>query len=55
MGSGFAVIEQPEKLWDYDAVEPGQSGSPIVVTITKEDISWLCASRAEYQLPFHAE
>jgi len=34
------VIEQPEKLWDYDAVEPGQSGSPIVVTITKEDISW---------------
>ncbi len=29
-----------EKLWDYDAVEPGQSGSPIVVTITKEDISW---------------
>jgi acyl dehydratase len=40
MGSGFAVIEQPERLWDYDAVEPGQSGSPIVVTITKEDISW---------------
>ena len=29
-----------EKLWDYDAVEPGQSGSPIVVTVTKEDISW---------------
>ena len=29
-----------EKLWDYDAVEPGQSGPPTVVSITKEDISW---------------
>ena len=34
------VSKMREKLWDYDAVEPGQSGSPIVVTVTKEDISW---------------
>ena len=33
------MVEQSEKLWDYEAVEPGQSGSPATVTVTKEDIS----------------
>jgi len=33
------VEDHSEKLWDYDAVEPGQSGPPTVVSITKEDIS----------------
>lgn len=31
--------DHSEKLWDYDAAEPGQSGPPTVVSITKEDIS----------------
>jgi acyl dehydratase len=34
------VINPPENSWDYDAVEPGQSGRAVVVTVTKEDISW---------------
>ena len=33
------MINQPEKLWNYDAVEPGQVGKPVVVTVSKEDIS----------------
>ncbi len=28
-----------EKLWDFDAVEPGQAGPPTVVTITPEQIA----------------
>ncbi len=28
-----------EKLWDYDAVQPGQEGAPTVVTLTAEHIA----------------
>lgn len=31
--------EAQEKLWDYDAVEPGQAGQPTVVTLTAENIA----------------
>ncbi|MBM3344757.1 MAG: MaoC family dehydratase, partial [Betaproteobacteria bacterium] len=33
------MIETPEKLWVYDAVEPGQAGAPTVVTLTPENIA----------------
>lgn len=34
------MVDQTEKLWEYEVVEAGQSASPTVVTVTKEDISW---------------
>jgi acyl dehydratase len=33
------MLEQPERLWDYDAVEPGQAGPPTVVSITRENVA----------------
>ena len=33
------MIEPLEKLWDYDAVEPGQEGRPTVVALTAEQIA----------------
>ena len=33
------MLEQREKLWDYDAVAPGQVGTPTVVQIKEENIS----------------
>ena len=33
------MLEQREKLWDYDAVEPGQAGGETVVKITAENIA----------------
>ena len=33
------MLEQKERLWDFDAVQAGQAGQPTVVVITKEDIS----------------
>jgi acyl dehydratase len=33
------MLEQPEKLWDYDAVAPGQAGPPTVVSITRENVA----------------
>lgn len=33
------MLEQQEKLWEYDAVEPGQEGRPTVVSITPENIA----------------
>lgn len=33
------MIEPIEKLWDYDAVEPGQDGRPTVVSLTAEQIA----------------
>jgi len=33
------MLEQREKLWDYDAVEPGQAGGETVVEITAENIA----------------
>ncbi|PKB65316.1 MAG: hypothetical protein BZY80_00640 [SAR202 cluster bacterium Io17-Chloro-G2] len=33
------MLEQQEKLWDYDAVEPGQAGGETVVQITAENIA----------------
>lgn len=33
------MSEQQERLWDYDAVEPGQAGQPTVVSITAENIA----------------
>ena len=33
------MLEQEEKLWEYNAVEPGQAGRPTVVTITAGNIA----------------
>ncbi|HCL25102.1 MAG TPA: hypothetical protein DHW65_01985 [Dehalococcoidia bacterium] len=33
------MVEQREKLWDFDAVEPGQVGNETVVEITAENIA----------------
>ena len=33
------MLEQQEKLWEFDAVEPGQSGASTVVGITAENIT----------------
>jgi acyl dehydratase len=33
------MIEEQEKLWDYDAVQPGQQGRPTAVLLTPENIS----------------
>ncbi|MCH8745584.1 MAG: MaoC family dehydratase [Chloroflexi bacterium] len=33
------MLDQQEKLWDYNAVEPGQAGQPTVVAITAENIA----------------
>ena len=33
------MLEQQEKLWDYDAVEPGQAGQPTVVSITADNVA----------------
>ena len=33
------MLEQQEKLWDYQAVEPGQAGNTTVVQITEENVS----------------
>ena len=33
------MTELQEKLWEYDAVEPGQAGTPTVVQITAENIA----------------
>lgn len=33
------MLEQREKLWEYDAVEPGQAGGETVVEITAENIA----------------
>lgn len=32
------MLERQEKLWDYEAVEPGQEGHPTVVSLTAEHI-----------------
>ncbi len=32
------MLEQQERLWDYEAVEPGQQGQPTLVTLTAENI-----------------
>ena len=33
------MVEMTERLWDYDAVEPGQAGAETVVVITPDNIS----------------
>ena len=33
------MVEITERLWDYDAVEPGQAAQPTQVTITAEQIA----------------
>ena len=33
------MLEPQEKLWEYDAVEPGQAGHPTVVSLTPEHIA----------------
>jgi acyl dehydratase len=33
------MLDQQEKLWDYEAVQPGQAGQPTVVLITAENIA----------------
>ena len=32
------MLEQQERLWNYEAVEPGQQGQPTLVTLTSENI-----------------
>ena len=39
MGRRSNMLEQQEKLWDFDAVEPGQRGASTVVGITAENIA----------------
>ena len=36
---GARVLQQEEKLWLYDVVEPGQEGQPTVVSLTPENIA----------------
>jgi acyl dehydratase len=47
------MLEQSERLWDYDAVKPGQAGQPTVVSITSKNIAeyaWLSQNRdSRYQ------
>ena len=33
------MVEQAERLWEYDAVEPGQHGAETVVTITEDNVA----------------
>ena len=33
------MLEQQEKVWEYQAVEPGQAGNPTVVQITEDNVS----------------
>jgi acyl dehydratase len=33
------MLDLQERLWDYDAVEPGQEGHPTVVSLTSEQIA----------------
>ena len=42
------MTELHEKLWDFDQVEPGQSGNPTVVLLTSEHITryaWTAQNR----------
>ena len=34
------MLEQAERLWTYEAVEPGQYGAETVVAITADNIAW---------------
>ena len=36
---GHIMVEQAERLWTYDAVEPGQYGAETVVEITAENVA----------------
>ncbi|MCI0782119.1 MAG: MaoC family dehydratase [Chloroflexi bacterium] len=44
------MVEQAEKLWDYDVVEPGQEGTRTVVEVTAEHIARY-ALLAQYPAP----
>jgi acyl dehydratase len=33
------MLQSPEQLWEYEAVEPGQEGHPTVVSVTPEHIA----------------
>ena len=35
----MATLDQREKLWDYDAVAPGQGGNPTVVALTSDHVT----------------
>jgi acyl dehydratase len=48
------MIELQEKLWDYDAVQPGQAGSPTVVTLTAEHIAAYARVAQNPDPRFHA-
>ena len=47
------MLEQKERLWDYDAVQPGQSGPPTVVSITEENISRYALVAQNPDLRYH--
>lgn len=48
------VTEMPEKLWDYDAVQVGQAGSPTVVTLTADNIAAYARVAQNRDPQFHA-
>ena len=49
------MVEAAERLWDFDAVAPGQRGADTVVTITAENIAGYAAAAlcddARYRRP----
>jgi acyl dehydratase len=48
------LTELQEKLWDYDAVQPGHAGVPTVVTLTAEHIAAYAAVAQNPDPRYHA-
>ena len=47
------MVEQKERLWDFDAVQPGQAGQPTVVTITAENIAGYALAAQNRDARYH--
>jgi acyl dehydratase len=48
------MVQEKEKLWLYEAVEPGQQGRPSVVTLTPEDIARYALVSQNHDLRYQA-
>ena len=48
-------MDQQEKLWDFDAVEPGQVGNETVVEITAENIAEYARVSLNSDPRYHAD
>jgi acyl dehydratase len=46
--------ELQEKLWDYDAIQPGQDGAPTIVTLSAEHIAAYARAAQNLDPRFHA-